>query len=470
MSAAYLIRLGALCLMGFGLAEVSATGSGQPGSVDLGFNPPLPPNSFVYAVALQPDGKILIGGLFSTVGDLPRANLARLNADGTVDTTFDPAQAADSPAQGAPSGYVNAIAVQPDGRILIGGAFSSSIYSNPSYLTRLNGDGSVDPGFDPSLYLDGVVNAIAVQEDGIILAGGFEIVDGYFRRNLARLFMDGTLDRSFDACVAATAGAGATALALQPDGRILVTGNFVFAGNRYRYGIARVEYCGDLDPTYAPQPGVNGGATAYALALATNGHAFLGGDFYLYHETVRPGIVGLDTNGVLVPEFDPGVGVGGETVYALALQHDQKLLLGGSFSSYNFVPVHSLVRVNPNGSLDDAFDAGTGPDSSISSIAFQNRDILVGGKFTTFNGVARNGLVRLKGDPGPASLGTPTQTGANECQFSFQGEPQIQYAIQASVNLSTWTTITNVTATSNAVTIIDSSPMPQRFYRAKAVF
>src|SRR4029079_11561986 len=131
--------------------------------------PPLSPGALVYAVTLQPDGKILIGGAFETVGEQRRVNLARLNPDGTLDGSFDPGQAADI-------GYVNAITVQPNGMILIGGAFYSSTYQNPSNLARLNEDGTVDNGFNLSLYLDAPVNAIALQEEGfIIIAGAFEI-------------------------------------------------------------------------------------------------------------------------------------------------------------------------------------------------------------------------------------------------------------------------------------------------------
>src|SRR5262249_29993360 len=149
-----------------------------------------------------------------------------------------------------------AIAVQSDGKIIIGGSFTSSDSSVPYYLARLNADGSPDTTFDHTLYVDGVVNTVVVQPDGkILFGGGFNVVGAYLRKFLARLETDGTLDTTFDACIAAGAGAGVTGLALQPDKKILASGILTFSTGAFRQGIARLGECGDLDQSYAPQPG-----------------------------------------------------------------------------------------------------------------------------------------------------------------------------------------------------------------------
>ncbi|MDB6033208.1 MAG: hypothetical protein JWM16_3546 [Verrucomicrobiales bacterium] len=431
----------------------------QPGSLDLTFAPVLSSGALVYTVHLQPDGKILIGGSFQSVNGQSRANVARLNSDGTLDPSFDPGQAADV-------GYVNAIMVQEDGKILIGGAFYSSAYQNPNNLARLNANGSVDYNFDPSLYLDAAVNAIALQDEGfIVIAGAFEVVDGFYRRNVARLFPDGSLDMSFDACVASTSGAGATAVVVLPDGKLLVTGKFTFAGDRARDGIARLLDCGDLDDSYAPQPGMESSAIPYALALQTNGNTFLGGNFFLYHNLLRPGIVELDTNG-LPSDFNPGTGFFGGTVYTITFQHDQKLLVGGNFSTYNFAPVNHLARLFSNGALDTSFNPGAGPNDSVSSIVLQNGKYLVAGKFSSFDGVPRSGLARLNGDPVPPRLSPPEPTAPGGCRFLFQGEPERYYVIEASTNLADWLSITNFKASSTPTPVTDGSSFPRRFYRA----
>jgi uncharacterized delta-60 repeat protein len=103
-----------------------------------GFNPNIPSNQ-VYSIAVQADGKILIGGWFTAVGGVPRNNIARLNADGTVDTGFNPI--ADN--------IVYSIAVQADGKILLGGSFTTVGGETKSYIARLNGGGSLDADFNP---------------------------------------------------------------------------------------------------------------------------------------------------------------------------------------------------------------------------------------------------------------------------------------------------------------------------------
>lgn len=433
----------------------------QPGALDPAFAPQLSPGAVVYAVALQADGKILIGGDFDTVDGEARANLARLHPDGSLDTSFDPAQAADL-------GYVSAITIQPNGKILIGGAFYSSSYSNPNNIARLNPDGSPDPYFDPSLFVDGPINAIAVQEEGfLIIAGSFEYVNGFSRRYVARLYPDGTLEYSFDACVAASSGSGATSVTLLPDGKILTTGRFIFANDVYRDGVARLLDCGDVDLTYAPQPGMNDGATAYALAVDANGNAYVVGDFVLYNNLVRPGILQLDTNGVPIGSFNPGAGVFNNTIYTVHLQEDGKLVIGGSFQTYNWLPATNLARLFPDGSLDTTFNPGAGPNDAVSAVVFQGSKMLVAGKFSSYDSVPRAGLARILGDPMKPRLSRPVHLANEGCQFSLAGEPGQTYSIQASTNLLDWTVITNVMASDTPVAIRDSSPNSRRFYRAQ---
>jgi hypothetical protein len=123
-----------------------------------------------------------------------------------LDETFNPGSAADR-------GFVNTILVQPNGKVLIGGAFSSSTLAAPANFARLNADGTVDTNFDSSLSIDSAVNTIRIQTDGkIVLGGAFAFVDGFERRSRARLNSDGTLDTLYDACVSASAGDGATDL------------------------------------------------------------------------------------------------------------------------------------------------------------------------------------------------------------------------------------------------------------------
>jgi uncharacterized delta-60 repeat protein len=109
------------------------------GSLDAGFDPGKAVIGQVKSLAVQIDGKVLIGGVFTSINGMPRNRVARLHADGTLDSTFDPGP-------GANIGF-NALAVQRDGKMMVGGAFA---FQNTSYgyLGRLNADGSVDESFD----------------------------------------------------------------------------------------------------------------------------------------------------------------------------------------------------------------------------------------------------------------------------------------------------------------------------------
>ncbi len=144
------------------------------GTLDTGFDPNA--NGDVYSVAVQADGKILLGGDFTTVGGTARNYIARLNADGTLDTGFNPNA----------NSVVYSVAVQADGKILLGGDFTTVGGTARNYIARLNADGTLDPGFNPNA--NDYVYSVAVQADGkILLGGGFTTVGGTARNHIARL-------------------------------------------------------------------------------------------------------------------------------------------------------------------------------------------------------------------------------------------------------------------------------------------
>ena len=139
------------------------------------------PDSAVLALASLGTGKILIGGTFTFYGGVGRNRIARLNADGSLDAGFDPGLGADND--------VWAIAVQGDGKILIGGDFTSYDGTARNRLARLNADGSLDTTFDPGSGADSTVFRIAVQGDGrILIAGAFTEYDGTPRNRIARIW------------------------------------------------------------------------------------------------------------------------------------------------------------------------------------------------------------------------------------------------------------------------------------------
>ena len=152
----------------------------QPVSVNDGFSPDV--DGTVFTVVSQPDGKLLVGGQFTSVSGVARSNLARLNADGSVDTAFNP----------SPNAPVRALLVQRDNRVVVGGDFTSlqpgasGAAVTRNRIARLNADGSVDAAFNPNP--NGAIATLALQADGrLMIGGGFGAVGGVSRPGIARL-------------------------------------------------------------------------------------------------------------------------------------------------------------------------------------------------------------------------------------------------------------------------------------------
>ncbi len=205
------------------------------GSLDTSFNPGSVANSGVLSIASQPDGKILIGGWLTQYNGTTRNDIARLNSDGSLDTSFNPGSGV--------HGSISSIALQPDGKILIGGEFTQYNGTTRNNIARLNPDGSLDTSFNPGGGANGEVYSIALQPDGKILIGGwFFEYNGTSRNNIARLNPDGSLDTSFNP------GSGTNisinSIALQPDGKILIGGGFTQYNGTPRNGIARLNSSG----------------------------------------------------------------------------------------------------------------------------------------------------------------------------------------------------------------------------------
>jgi uncharacterized delta-60 repeat protein len=178
------------------------------------------------ALALQADGKIVAGGFFTELGGVPRLAIGRLNADGTIDMSFN---------AGAANGGIFAVAVQPDGKIVISGLFTQFGGQPRNRIARLNSDGTLDTTFNPGA--NERVDTIAVQADGKIVVGGnFTVLGGQSRSRIGRLNTDGTVDISFNP----GANGAIVAVALQPDGKIVVGGGLSVVGGQSRFGIGRL--------------------------------------------------------------------------------------------------------------------------------------------------------------------------------------------------------------------------------------
>ena len=335
-----------------------------------GFNP-VADNS-VYALAVQADGKVLVGGVFSTLDGQPRSRIGRLNADGTVDTAFNP---------GA-SGSIYSLAVQADGKILVGGSFLTLRGWPRTNLARLNLDGTLDSGFNPGT--DGSVSSLLVQPDGKILVGGaFTTLCGWPRNALGRLNVDGTLDRWFDPKVDGTVNS----VAVQANGCILAGGAFTTLGGQPRTNIGGLNSDGTLGAGF--DQGTDG--LVRSLVMQADGKILVGGAFTTLGGQPRSRMGRLNEDGTLDLMFNPGAS---SNVYSLAVQADKKIVACGSFTTLCGQPRSRMARLNEDGTLDSVFNPGA--NSDVYSLAVQaDGKLLAGGRFTTIGAQAHSRIGRM---------------------------------------------------------------------------
>jgi|GEM_PF-3256297 len=270
-------------------------GSLDPG-LDLVVNAAISP--WIYALAYQPDGRLLVAGAFTRANGSPRTNLFRVNSEGSLDTTFR--------TNFTSGGGILALALQTDGRILIGGYFTNVLGSVRRGIARLNADGTLDNSFNIGSGVQGIVKSIRVDADGQILVGGhFFSVNGTPRSGLARLTSTGAVDVTFNIGSGATFsgsdpsldGPSVDAIAIQGDGRIVVGGNFDRFGGLTRNHLARLHWNGVLDEEFAASEGPD--APVRTLALDSNGFLIIGGDFGAVGGVSRPAVARLENDGTL---------------------------------------------------------------------------------------------------------------------------------------------------------------------------
>ena len=367
----------------------SPTPTPTPGRIDATFVPAPGTNDAVNVVLPQPDGKVIVAGRFTQANNTPRNRIARFNFNGSLDTSFNPGSGADA--------EITAAVLQPDGRIVVGGRFTSFNGFTHNRVCRLNADGSVDQSFGLGAGINNSVFALALQSDGRILVGGqFTQVDLTLRFNLARLNTNGSVDLSFDP------GNGpngdVNAIVIQPNGAIIIGGTFIGYDGFSRGGIARVMASGALDFSF--DSGVGTGGNVFALALQHNGQIVLGGRFVQYAGINRTFIARISSSGSLDQGYDP---IPDDWVQSLAVEPDDRILVGGFFTSINGVGRSRIARLNTNGSVDATFDPGFGFLGSLTNDATQVRSlalqqfgrVLAGGVFTSYDNSLRNNIVRI---------------------------------------------------------------------------
>jgi uncharacterized delta-60 repeat protein len=320
----------------------------EDGSLDHSFKHAV--NFWVRHMILQPDGKIVIGGAFSQVDGQPRSLIARLNYDGSLDPTFNPGLGFEQKlVDGDPNPpYVFWTALQPDGKILCTGSFAKFNGQTAHAMARLNPDGSLDSSFQMGAGFDSWGRSVQVlpnnkilftgwmtsyngfscnrmvmmNPDGspdssfrpyfgdktsiycaVLLANGQMIASGHtkneqglFSRKILRLNPDGSEDTSF----LGHTDERTECIIVQPTGKILISGWFTSVDDEYRGRIARLNPDGSLDPTFV----VNADQFIWTIAPDSKGRILVSGGFSNIGGIPRVGVARLlDPDLPPLPEF-----------------------------------------------------------------------------------------------------------------------------------------------------------------------
>ena len=370
------------------------------GSLDTSFDVGTGPSGWVSSIALRTNGQIIVAGAFNAYDGFGVPGLVQLNTDGSRDMTFSPS---------IPSDHMTlTVLVQPDGKVITSGSRIGTDGLAHIWMERFNTDGSTDATFVMPIGepLEEVIMDMYLAADGSLLIGGrFTSLNGILRSNIARLHADGSLDLSFDP------GMGSNdvvdALAVQPDGEVLVGGHFTEFDGTPMNRLVRLFPDGTVDPSFTIGTGVTTSSlpidvsSVNHLGLRPDGRILVGGEFTEYDGMPSGGLVQLLANGSMDPAFEVGLGFQEQSyVYTFHILPNEQVLVGGYFRRYRSQGVSAdLVRLNADASLDETFNAGTGANGPVrASLVQPDGKILIAGDFTRYNNVPRNHIARLNND------------------------------------------------------------------------
>lgn len=448
--------------------------------VDTTFNPGSGSGGgIVEQVLLQPDGKILICGNFTSFNGQNRGYVARLNSDGSVDPSF----------LAQPGYWVRNMALQADGKIVIGGYFTTVQGVPRNLVARLNSDGSLDTSFDPGTgardiiaggidgNIDPFVFWVAVQPDQkIIITGNFRNYNGAPSVGIVRINPDGSRDPSFN--VAGGLDSWGRHVRVLANGQILLSGWFTQYHNQGFNRLVRINPDGSPDNTFNPYFGDK--TAIYSTVVQPDGKVVATGHSLNEQGLFRREMERLNPDGSMDQSF---VGFTNEKTESVLLQPDGKVIVAGNFSQANNVPRTCLARFFPDGALDPDFSANI--DNFVWGTALQpDGKLLISGGFYTVDGFARSGVARLNtglsgggttgggGNPPPDTAPTlsVSAVSANAITLGWSDSSTIRtgYNIEQKDSTGTYVQVGTAAAASRSFTVGGLAPSTAYSFRIRA--
>lgn len=339
----------------------------------------------IYDACIEADGKIIIHGSFSYIQGVPVNNVAKLNSDGSFDITYNKVSGA--------NGIIKTTAVQTDGKTIIGGNFLAYNLVSRAHVARINNDGKLDYSFKVGTGTNGPVNSSCIQSDEkIIIAGDFSEYNGFATKNIARLNTDGSFDENF--ILDSKINGIIDLVAVQPDGKIIISGDFTYSNGISAQHIYRLTENGDIDPSFSPlQNAIVTSLKSYAFQ--PDGKIIVNGVFYINNN--RKNIVRLNADGTIDNTFNCIAG----SAYTTVCQADGKIIVGGTYQAFKQMYYGFVDKFNEDGSKDTTFQkaiftGAAGNYNDVSTITIhENAKILMGGHFSYCNELSMDNVSDL---------------------------------------------------------------------------
>jgi uncharacterized delta-60 repeat protein len=340
----------------------------------------------VYKVVPLADNRTMAFGSFSRFNGVNSPRIARLLEDGTLDATYNSSGS-------GPNNIVRTAVIQNDGKMVIAGSFTSYNGVNANRIVRILNDGAIDPAFITGTAANNQIYAIALQQDGkIVVVGNFTLYNGVLANRVLRLLPTGALDTSFN--VGSGADGIVEAVLIQSDGKIVIGGRFSNVNGNSRNRIARLNADGSLDTSFSV--GIGFDKNVYALAVQSDNKLIIGGIFLNYRNVPAKRILRLNIDGTLDSSFTMGTGLSNGEVRSLLVQPDNRILFGGTFTgTYNGIAIKRMGRLLNNGVYDPTFSVALNSTLYTSCFTADNK-LMIGGNFNSVSGVAKHRVARIK--------------------------------------------------------------------------
>lgn len=294
-------------------------------------------DSWISKVKVMSNGNIFACGDFYSIQGTSYSYFGSLNPNGTSNSSF---------LSNSTDAHVKDFTELPNGKIMVGGQFQILNGFNRPYFGILYPDGNLDAGTNVGTGPNGFVNGIVKTSDRAYLFGYFTSYNGNAVSTLARVYHDGTYDPSFN--TGSSANLDINCLAVQNDGKILVGGNFTSFNGQNSNKLIRLNNDGSIDATFTIGSGFND--EVKSIAIQPDGKILVAGNFNAYNGVSRNRILRLLPNGTLDASFDPGTGFN-SVVHEIKINAEGNIIAVGEFSEYNSVIVGHIAKLNSSALL-----------------------------------------------------------------------------------------------------------------------